>query len=115
MKIANISTTKNNLSKLLNEVRNGESIIIVDRDTPVARLEPIGKYHALEDRLPALARNGTVHLPEIQIDVETFINHIEKTHLRDGASVNNARSCCGRIRTLSHAPEQRAMPQRFWG
>ena len=90
MKIANISTTKNNLSKLLNEVRNGESIIIVDRDTPVARLEPIGKYHALEDRLPALARNGTVHLPEIQIDVEAFLSRPRKVRLRAGASVVNA-------------------------
>ena len=90
MKIANISTTKNNLSKLLIEVRNGESIIIVDRDTPVARLEPIGKYHALEDRLPALARNGTVHLPEIQIDVEAFLSRPGKIDLRDGASATKA-------------------------
>ena len=90
MKIANISTTKNNLSKLLEEVRNGESIIIVDRDTPVARLEPVGRYHALEDKLPALARNGTVQLPEIQIDVEAFLDRPAKIHLRDGASATKA-------------------------
>ncbi len=42
MKVANISYTKNHLSELLNCVREGDSVLIVDRKKPVARLEPVG-------------------------------------------------------------------------
>jgi len=41
MKIASISETKNNLSAILNLVRNGETVLITDRNKPVARLEPV--------------------------------------------------------------------------
>ncbi len=41
MKIASITQTKNQLSALLDEVRKGETILIFDRDTPIARLEPV--------------------------------------------------------------------------
>lgn len=41
MKMATISETKNRLSALLEEVRQGESILILDRNHPVARLEPL--------------------------------------------------------------------------
>jgi antitoxin (DNA-binding transcriptional repressor) of toxin-antitoxin stability system len=40
MNVANISYTRNHLSKLLARVRDGETILIVDRNRPVARLEP---------------------------------------------------------------------------
>lgn len=42
MNKANVSYTRNNLSKILARVREGESILIVDREQPVARLEPVG-------------------------------------------------------------------------
>lgn len=41
MKIATISETKNRLSSLIDRVRHGESVIIVDRNRPVARPEPV--------------------------------------------------------------------------
>jgi prevent-host-death family protein len=41
VKVATISYTKNNLSRLLKQVRRGETITILDRNQPVARLEPI--------------------------------------------------------------------------
>lgn len=41
MKIASISETKNRLSSLIDRVRHGESVIIVDRNRPVARLEAV--------------------------------------------------------------------------
>ena len=43
MKTASITETKNRLSALLDEVRRGETIIILDRNRPVARLEPISE------------------------------------------------------------------------
>jgi prevent-host-death family protein len=42
MRKATISQTKNRLSELLDVVRHGETILITDRDRPVARLEPVG-------------------------------------------------------------------------
>lgn len=41
MKVANISTTKNNLSALLEEVRRGETVVIVDHKRPIARIDRI--------------------------------------------------------------------------
>ncbi len=41
MKTASISQTKNQLSALLDAVRHGETILIMDRNCPVARLEPV--------------------------------------------------------------------------
>lgn len=40
MKKASITQTKNQLSALLDRVRHGETVLIMDRGHPVARLEP---------------------------------------------------------------------------
>jgi prevent-host-death family protein len=60
VKKATISQTKNHLSALLDQVRHGETILIVDRDRPVARLEPVyapGPEDS-EGRLARLERAG---------------------------------------------------------
>jgi prevent-host-death family protein len=41
MKTANIVTAKNELSRLLRCVKRGETIVITERNRPVARLQPI--------------------------------------------------------------------------
>src|SRR5688500_6315160 len=41
MKKASLTDTKNNLSALIDEVREGETVLILDRGRPVARLEPV--------------------------------------------------------------------------
>lgn len=60
MKKASISETKNNLSALLDLVRNGETIIITDRNHSIARIEPISKTGKSDDesRLARLERAG---------------------------------------------------------
>lgn len=62
MKIASITETKNQLSALLDKVRHGETILITDRDRPVARLEPVGNDDQvdLKGRLAHLERNGII-------------------------------------------------------
>ena len=59
MKKASISEAKNRLSALLDRVRAGETILILDRGTPVAQLGP---PHAASDdeRLARLERAGIV-------------------------------------------------------
>jgi prevent-host-death family protein len=62
MKTATISETKNNLSALLDRVRAGETVLILDRQTPVARLEPVrsGRDAGQEARVGKLEREGKV-------------------------------------------------------
>ena len=61
MKTATISQTKNNLSALLDRVRHGETILILDRNQPVARVVPIESASGKESddaRLQRLERAG---------------------------------------------------------
>jgi prevent-host-death family protein len=60
MRSASISEAKNRLSALVDRVRAGESIVILDRGTPVARLEPIARTGASEGRLQRLERAGLI-------------------------------------------------------
>jgi len=60
MTTASVTEAKNNLSKLLKKVRQGESVLILDRNVPVARLEPLspGSGEADEAKLLDLERRG---------------------------------------------------------
>ena len=49
MKRARISELKNSLSSYLREVKSGESILVLDRNTPVARLVPIESAPKVEE------------------------------------------------------------------
>jgi prevent-host-death family protein len=62
MKTASISATKNQLSALLERVRQGETILITDHDRPVAKLVPIGTESGSETpgQISALERQGIV-------------------------------------------------------
>ena len=61
MKKASISEAKNNLSALIDGVKGGSPVLIVDRGRPVARLEPVGGMSAGDDsRLARLVRDGVV-------------------------------------------------------
>jgi prevent-host-death family protein len=59
MKTATITQLKNGISALIDRVRAGESILILDRGVPVARLEPVPP--APDDaRLARLERAGII-------------------------------------------------------
>ena len=61
MQIASITEAKNRLSALLDVVRGGETVLIVDRGRPVARLEPAAASTGDSDgRLARLERSGLV-------------------------------------------------------
>lgn len=69
MKKASITETKNRLSVLLDRVRQGETVLIMDRDKPVARLEPITPSIDMdvEEWLVELERVGIVRRPKIPL------------------------------------------------
>jgi prevent-host-death family protein len=61
MKKASITEAKNNLSALIDSVKGGSPVLIVDRGRPVARLEPVSSLSSDEDdRLSRLVREGVV-------------------------------------------------------
>lgn len=41
MKMASVTEVKNNLSRFLELVKNGEDVLITDRGVPIARIEPV--------------------------------------------------------------------------
>jgi prevent-host-death family protein len=61
MLVATITEAKNRLSALIDPVRGGESVLIVDRGTPVARLESaVSAAPDAEGRIARLERAGSV-------------------------------------------------------
>src|SRR5262245_7673922 len=61
MKKASITEAKNNLSALIDSVKGGSPVLIVDRGRPVARLEPVSGGPPDDDsRLGRLVREGIV-------------------------------------------------------
>jgi prevent-host-death family protein len=60
MKRATITEAKNGLSALLDRVKAGDSVLILDRGIPVARLEPITSDPDATDWVRRLERTGVV-------------------------------------------------------
>lgn len=61
MKKASLTETKNRLSALIDEVREGETILVLDRGRPVARIESVvGSGPGSPGRLERLERRGLI-------------------------------------------------------
>jgi len=63
MKTVNIGTLKNKLSSYLQDVRNGEEVIVQDRKKPIARILPFRAADFSEEER-YLASIGVLKLPE---------------------------------------------------
>ena len=62
MKKVSITEAKNHLSALIDGLKGGSSVLIVDCGRPVARLEPVtsGRESEADGRLSRLVREGIV-------------------------------------------------------
>lgn len=63
MKSASVTEARNNLSALLDQVKEGQTVLITEHGVPVARLEPVRQIknkNAEEARLADLERRGIV-------------------------------------------------------
>ena len=60
MKTTTITDAKNGLSALIDRVKSGESVLILDRGTPVARLEPVSATSDPSGRIKRLERAGLI-------------------------------------------------------
>ena len=73
MKKANISYIKNNLSRVLQQVREGEPVAILDRRQPVAILQPVTVAGGSDSaRIQDLVRRGVATPPAVRLDVAAF-------------------------------------------
>lgn len=63
MKSASISELKNRLSAYLDMVRAGESVVVLDRDRPVAIIERVGPAEGHDPRIARLERAGLLRPP----------------------------------------------------
>jgi len=64
MRTANIGTLKNQLSAYLRFVRNGEEVIVCDRNVPVARILPIQPEEDMDEEDARLVAAGILTLPK---------------------------------------------------
>ena len=73
MKRATISYTKDHLSALIAEVREGRTVLIVDRRRPVAMLEPVNRAVAAgSDWISEQVRKGVVTQPRRKADLKAL-------------------------------------------
>ena len=64
MRTVNIADLKNQLSRHLKHVRQGEEILIRDRQVPVAKIVPLSSVNDFDAEELALAAAGLLRLPE---------------------------------------------------
>ena len=96
MMMIKIADLKNNLSRHLAAVRRGGEVIVLDRDTPVARIIPFDRRVAAKsapardgfwtaDRLAQLERRGTLARPH-EDSMAAWLNTTRPATLPKGAS-----------------------------
>jgi prevent-host-death family protein len=65
MRTAKISELKAKLSAHIEYVKNGEEVLILDRNTPVARLVSVGQSEDEDARMQRLIAKGIVTPPKV--------------------------------------------------
>jgi prevent-host-death family protein len=70
MKIANIAAAKNHFSRLIEQVKQGETVVITDRNRPVAQIRPLD---AGEAPLETLHASGLLNPPQTTLNVAAFL------------------------------------------
>ena len=90
MKKASITEAKNNLSALIDSLKGGSPVLIVDRGRPVARLEPVTTGRAPEEdgRLSRLIREGIVRSGRAPLSRVLFAGRLPRP--KGGASAVRA-------------------------
>jgi prevent-host-death family protein len=78
MKTVNVAKLKNQLSAYLAYVRKGEQVLIKDRNTPVAKIVPLGVAEEDEEIL-AMAAAGAVRLPDLPGKLPDWFDHLVRS------------------------------------
>jgi prevent-host-death family protein len=76
---ANISKTKNELSRYLDAVRGGETVVILDRNRPIAQIQPLTpETGAGSARLSELEASGLITRPKSEN--HSWLKDLQTTH-----------------------------------
>ena len=82
----NVTELRSNLSAYLSRVRDGEEILIRDRNLAIAKMVPLAKSGDFEDEILDLAAQGVVRLPGRKLDLKSLFAtpapHIPLARLR---------------------------------
>lgn len=82
MERVTIGKLRNQLSAYLRRVRAGETVIVCDRDTPVARLEPVKRKErseTSEERVARMVAEGKLNAPDNPLPHGTLMKILRKT------------------------------------
>jgi len=91
VKTATVTESKNSLSELLRAVKAGRGVLILDRDVPVARLEPVIAGSLPDNvRLQALERQGLIRRPVEEDALGERLRSLPAPRLQAGASAVEA-------------------------
>lgn len=91
MRTATVTESKNCLSELLRAAKAGHGVLILDRDVPVARLEPVVADSLPDDlRLLALERQGLIRRPCESGSVVERLKEFPAPRLKAGRSAVEA-------------------------
>jgi len=78
---------KNNLSRILQQVREGEPVAILDRSHPVAILHPVAMSKEPDDeRIGDLVARGVAMPPQERLDMAKF-RRMPRPSWKDGRSL----------------------------
>ena len=72
MRSVNVAELKNRLSKYLRFAKQGEEIVIRDRNLPVAKLVPFSAEDADDEELMLVAA-GKMRLAKMRLDLKKFL------------------------------------------
>ena len=90
MKTASVTESKNGLSGLLRHVKAGKSVLIFDRNVPVARLEPVTPGSLPDDqRLLALERKGLIRRPREAGSIAKWLATLPMPKMRQKGAYTN--------------------------
>lgn len=67
MRSVNIADLKNRLSRYLNEVREGEELLVRDRNLPIAKIVPLSMADDIATEDLSLVASGQLRLPEARL------------------------------------------------
>ena len=71
MHTSNIASAKSRFSHLIDLVKQGQTVLITERNKPVATLQPVSQ--ASPAGLEALHASGVLRSPETTLDVAAFL------------------------------------------
>ena len=89
MQKANIADLKNNLSRYLRKVRSGETVLIMERNRPIARIEKVAESES-QDRWARLEAAGIVTAPVHPERREEILKRLRRNRPKSKESVLEA-------------------------